>query len=171
MRNWWTDARRLRAGFNSADRRMAIADVYDRRRAGFLAALETGVTRACKGNGNGLIAAARRRPSRSVLMETFLQLAPLKIEMRQVLPQSVGVIGDLFPFAGTIEQPSGGRGVSVEVRFQTVCSTPPLPIMCQATSHANTVHGHRRTARSRRSRDVKRQESEEARASSASEAR
>jgi hypothetical protein len=45
---------------------------------------------------------------RSVLMETSRQLAPLKIETRQVLPQSVGVIGDLSPFAGTIEQQTAG---------------------------------------------------------------
>jgi len=42
-------------------------------------------------------------------METFLQLAPLKIETRQVRPQSVSVIGDLLPFAGTIEQQAAGR--------------------------------------------------------------
>ena len=44
----------------------------------------------------------------SVVTETILQLAPLKIETCQVLPQSVSVIGDLFPFAGTIEQHAAG---------------------------------------------------------------
>jgi hypothetical protein len=46
---------------------------------------------------------------RSVQTETFPQFAPLKVETRPVLPQSVGVIGDLFPFAGTIEEETAGR--------------------------------------------------------------